>query len=81
MVSRLNENDTRGDFGRFIRGWCSRSNGERKLAWHYVDCRGTHDRKGNGVVNGDKSVNGYCRRKTWKTYQELDQTCNCKRSF
>ncbi len=32
-------------------------------------------------MNGDKSVNGYCRRKIWKTYQELEQTYNCERSF
>ncbi len=81
MFIRLCEKDTRDDSGNLIRWWGSRLNGERKLAWQYVDCRGTHNRKGDGVMNGDESVNGSCRRKTWKTYQELEQNCNCKRSF
>ncbi len=33
MLIRLYEKDTQDDSGNFIRGWGSRLNGERKLAW------------------------------------------------
>lgn len=68
MLLGLYKGGTRDDFESFTIGAIGGYRGKRRLAWHYVDCRGTHARRGDGLVNG------YSRRKIWKTFQKPEQT-------